>query len=140
MQIDETWFGAWGWATLALVTAGLAEQKNRSRLVWFLLTLLLGPLATAWVVIGARAPDQEAVVAAGPGDDRPTSALLWCGVVVLALAVATGLVAAASGEVGVWVAAGAVALGGVVLVVLHVLAWRLWRRRGTRGGTGAAPR
>ncbi len=35
-----------GWGTLALINAGLAQAKNRSGLNWFLLSLLLGPLAT----------------------------------------------------------------------------------------------
>ncbi len=40
-----------GWGTLALINAGLAQSKNRSGLNWFLLSLLLGPLATFFVVI-----------------------------------------------------------------------------------------
>jgi hypothetical protein len=40
-----------GWGTLALINAGLAQGKNRSGLNWFLLSLLLGPLATFFVVI-----------------------------------------------------------------------------------------
>lgn len=39
------------WFTLACITAGLAEQKGRSRWTWFLLSLLLGPLAIALVVV-----------------------------------------------------------------------------------------
>jgi hypothetical membrane protein len=35
-----------GWFTLALINAGLAQGKNRSGLVWFLLSLVLGPVAT----------------------------------------------------------------------------------------------
>lgn len=35
-----------GWFTLALINAGLAQSKNRSGLLWFLLSLLLGPIAT----------------------------------------------------------------------------------------------
>jgi hypothetical protein len=35
-----------GWGTLALVNAGLAQGKGRSGLNWFLLSLLLGPVAT----------------------------------------------------------------------------------------------
>ena len=35
-----------GWGSLALINAGLAQGKNRSGLAWFLLSLLLGPLAT----------------------------------------------------------------------------------------------
>jgi hypothetical protein len=40
-----------GWGTLALINAGLAETKNRSRLAWFLLSLLLGPIATFILVV-----------------------------------------------------------------------------------------
>ncbi|WP_397538502.1 hypothetical protein [Rummeliibacillus pycnus] len=35
-----------GWGTLALINAGIAQGKNRTGLNWFLLSLLLGPLAT----------------------------------------------------------------------------------------------
>ncbi|WP_249870612.1 hypothetical protein [Oceanobacillus saliphilus] len=35
-----------GWGTLALINAGLAQGKNRTGINWFLLSLLLGPLAT----------------------------------------------------------------------------------------------
>ncbi|EHS55103.1 hypothetical protein P4H71_13675 [Paenibacillus kribbensis] len=40
-----------GWGTLALINAGLAQSKNRSRLNWFLLSLLIGPLATLFIVV-----------------------------------------------------------------------------------------
>ena len=40
-----------GWGTLALINAGLAQGKNRSGLAWFLLGLLLGPLATLIIVL-----------------------------------------------------------------------------------------
>ena len=42
------------WLALAIVTAGLAEQKGRRRWIWFVLGLLLGPIATALVVVWAR--------------------------------------------------------------------------------------
>ena len=45
-----------GWLTLALVNAGLAEQKNRSRLTWFFVSLFIGPLATFLIVVWQRAP------------------------------------------------------------------------------------
>lgn len=35
-----------GWGSLALINAGLAQGKNRSGLAWFLLSLVLGPIAT----------------------------------------------------------------------------------------------
>jgi hypothetical protein len=35
-----------GWRTLALINAGLAQGKGRRGLIWFLISLLLGPVAT----------------------------------------------------------------------------------------------
>jgi hypothetical protein len=43
------WFVGWG--TLALINAGLAQGKNRSGLLWFLLSLVLGPIATLILVL-----------------------------------------------------------------------------------------
>ncbi|MNO93238.1 hypothetical protein D3C76_848350 [compost metagenome] len=43
-----------GWGTLALINAGLAQGKNRSGLNWFLLSLLLGPIATFFLVISNK--------------------------------------------------------------------------------------
>lgn len=49
-----TWgLGGGGWLVLALVNAGLAEQKNRPRLSWFVVSLFLGPLATFLIVTWA---------------------------------------------------------------------------------------
>ena len=39
-----------GWFTLALINAGIAQGKRRSGLNWFLLSLLLGPIATFLLV------------------------------------------------------------------------------------------
>jgi hypothetical protein len=47
---DASGYGI-GWLTLALINAGLAQGKYRSGLAWFLLSLLLGPVATLLVVI-----------------------------------------------------------------------------------------
>jgi len=49
MDIRHEWFAGWG--TLALVNAGLAQAKHRSGLVWFLLSVLLGPIATLCIVV-----------------------------------------------------------------------------------------
>ena len=43
------WFVGWG--TLALINAALAQGKNRSGLLWFALSLLLGPLSTLLLVL-----------------------------------------------------------------------------------------
>lgn len=42
--ISTQWFAGWG--TLALLNAGLAQSKRRSGLIWFLVSLPLGPIAT----------------------------------------------------------------------------------------------
>ena len=39
-----------GWGTLSLINAGLAQSKNRSGLVWWLISLLIGPIATFIIV------------------------------------------------------------------------------------------
>jgi hypothetical protein len=49
MEIRNEWFAGWG--TLALVNAGLAQAKHRSGLLWFLASLLLGPIATLCIVV-----------------------------------------------------------------------------------------
>ncbi len=40
-----------GWFTLSLINAGLAQAKGRSGLNWWLLSLLLGPVATLLIVV-----------------------------------------------------------------------------------------
>ena len=40
-----------GWGTLALINAGLAQSKRKSRLMWFVVSLFLGPIATFLIVI-----------------------------------------------------------------------------------------
>jgi hypothetical protein len=49
----QTYQAPWyaGWGTLALVNAGLAQSKNRSGLIWFLVSLICGPLATLLIVV-----------------------------------------------------------------------------------------
>jgi len=45
-----------GWGTLALLNAGVAQGKNRSGLGWFLLSLILGPIATFILVLLDKLP------------------------------------------------------------------------------------
>jgi len=40
-----------GWGTLSLINAGLAQAKGRSGLIWWILSLFLGPIATFLIVI-----------------------------------------------------------------------------------------
>jgi hypothetical protein len=41
------------WMMLAFITAGIAQGKNRSGMTWGLLSVLLGPLALAALVLFA---------------------------------------------------------------------------------------
>jgi len=34
-----------GWITLAMIVAGFAQTKERSSLIWFIIALILGPIA-----------------------------------------------------------------------------------------------
>ena len=40
-----------GWGTLSLVNAGLAQSKGRSGLLWWVFSLLLGPVGTFLIVV-----------------------------------------------------------------------------------------
>jgi hypothetical protein len=105
------------WFALALVNAGLAEQKGRSRLAWFLISLFLGPFATAWIVIAPR-PSTVSTIAP---EEWPPFLLLLVGLVLLALAVVAGLAAAANNELSLWIACGVAVVGAVAF---GVAAWR----------------
>ena len=81
-----------GWGALALINAGLAQGKRRSGLAWFLLSLLLGPLATLLIV-----------VLPVPGEAPATTDLrcVWvlvAGVVLIVVVGAVGLLAAHPGS------------------------------------------
>jgi hypothetical protein len=133
--MDQQWIGSWGWLALALVNAGLAEQKDRSRWTWFVVSLLLGPIATFFIVTWERAPERPV----GRPGEGPTNGLLAVGI---GLAVAAAVSAVAAGVVtdpdsGLWVLAAALAVVAAASLVLHVLAHRRWAA--LRAGRGRAP-
>jgi hypothetical protein len=89
------------WFALALVNAAIAQQRGRSGLNWFLLSLLLGPLATLLLVIyGVDPPgrpdarDGQAVI------DVPTPMVI---ALVVLLVPAIAIAAIEFGPVGVLV-------------------------------------
>ncbi len=53
-----------GWGTLALINAGLAQTKHRSALIWFFISLLIGPIATFLIVV--LDPEPVAPPSGGP--------------------------------------------------------------------------
>ena len=105
-----------GWFVLALVNAGLAEQKNRSRWTWFVLSLFLGPVATFFIVVWepVTEPPLEVRNPFARADDR------YLTLAFLALVLTIGaLFFAAIGNTGyMWVATG---VGAAVVVVFLVL-------------------
>ena len=54
-----------GWGTLSLINAGLAQAKGRGGMNWFLLSLLLGPIATLLIVLTEPLSKERPL-----GDDR----------------------------------------------------------------------
>lgn len=40
-----------GWGTLSLINAGLAQGKRRGGLAWFMISIILGPIATFLIVV-----------------------------------------------------------------------------------------
>lgn len=55
--MDEGYFVGWG--TLSLINAGLAQGKNRSGMNWFLISLLLGPIATLLLLTYGKLPNSD---------------------------------------------------------------------------------
>ncbi len=88
--------GGWGWLALALVNAGLAEQKNRSRWSWFVISLLIGPFATAIIVIRPRADDVQ--------QPEWTPGMLFASTIIFAvIAIAAAVGAITSAEWALWI-------------------------------------
>lgn len=40
-----------GWGTLSLINAGLAQSKGRSGFLWWIASILVGPIATLLIVV-----------------------------------------------------------------------------------------
>lgn len=57
MYVAESGSFVVGWGTLTLINAGLAQAKGRSGLNWWLLSILLGPIATFFLVVMAPLRD-----------------------------------------------------------------------------------
>lgn len=51
------------WLTVAILAGGFARTRNRSAWTWFLLTLLLGPIAAFLLVTWPALPDPAHAVA-----------------------------------------------------------------------------
>jgi hypothetical protein len=65
-----------GWLTLSLINAGLAQGKGRSGLNWWVISLLLGPIATLLIVIRPRVetPSVQLLMEMAGGEEDPAGA------------------------------------------------------------------
>jgi type IV secretory pathway VirB2 component (pilin) len=52
IQLENSFFVGWG--TLSLINAGLAQSKGRSGMVWWLISIVAGPIATLLIVVMGR--------------------------------------------------------------------------------------
>jgi len=115
-QPDSWFLNGGGWFVLALVNAGLAEQKNRSRWNWFVLSMFLGPVATFLIVVWepVTQPPLELRNSFEKADGR------YLTLAILALVLTAGaLFFAVAGQAWyMWVASGVGALALAVFLVL----------------------
>lgn len=45
-----------GWGTLALINAAIAQLQRRGTLLWLLISLILGPIATIILIVTYTSP------------------------------------------------------------------------------------
>jgi archaellum biogenesis protein FlaJ (TadC family) len=118
--MDPAAVNSWAWFALALVNAGLAEQKNRSRLNWFLVSILLGPIATLLIVVWKPAP-------ARPDDEAPQPISLSTGILALGVTLAAAaiivvaLLASSEWSVVAWIVAAALMAGALSCLVTFIV-------------------
>ena len=57
MEVSQEYYADWG--TLAMINAAIAQSKDRSGMNWFLLSLVLEPLATLLLITVYRNPSAD---------------------------------------------------------------------------------
>lgn len=136
--MDPAAVNSWGWFALALVNAGLAEQKNRSRLNWFLVSIFLGPIATLLIVVWKPAPAQ-------PDDEAPQPISLSTGFlaigVTLALAsiIVIALLASSPPSILAWIISGVMMAGALACLITFVVRRPADRARSLAGAPQQTP-
>ncbi|MGJ4846027.1 hypothetical protein [Leifsonia sp. Le1] len=60
------------WLWLAIMTGGLAQAKGRSGWTWFVLGLILGPIAATWLVAWKQFQPTTPAAPASPAPPSPT--------------------------------------------------------------------
>jgi len=115
-QPDGWLLNGGGWFVLALVNAGLAEQKNRARGAWFVASLFLGPFATFLIVVWE--PVTEASLEALHPLIKPDDRYLTLAFLVFVLTGVLIFLAVLGNDWYMWTASGFGAAGLVALLVL----------------------
>ena len=123
-QQNDWWLNGGGWFVLALVNAGLAEQKNRSRWTWFVVSLLLGPVATFLIVVWE--PVTEPPLELRNPFERADGRYLTLALLALVVTAGAVLFAVAGQAWYMWLASG---VGAVALVVFLMLFQRARTKR-----------
>ena len=100
----------------------LVEQKNRSRLAWFLASLVLGPIATALIVLMAR-PADNPVEPLHPFTDKADRYFSLAGVIAI-LTLGVALLTLLGTTWYQWVGGAVAAVVGVVLSVVCVVQYQ----------------
>lgn len=88
MQDQYVTFSA-AWFTLSLINAGLAQSKHRSGLNWWLVSLLIGPLATLLIV--AWPPGDGFPHPASATMGRTQAVVIAVGIILVVGAILAGL-------------------------------------------------
>lgn len=60
-----------GWGTLSLINAGLAQSKGHSGMAWWVISLLLGPVATFIIVVFLQPTSVQPGWPSIPSQGRP---------------------------------------------------------------------
>ena len=131
-QQGNWWLNGGGWFVLALVNAGLAEQKNRSRWNWFVVSLFLGPVATFFVVVWE--PVTEPPLEVRNPFEKADGRYLTLALMILVLTIGAVLVALAGQAWYMWLASAVGAAAVVVFLLLfrHARAKRMLARAHAR--------
>jgi uncharacterized BrkB/YihY/UPF0761 family membrane protein len=127
------------WISLALVNAGLAETKNRSRLRWFLISLFVGPFATFLIVVWPKStePAPEPLHPIRSPRDRY---LLLGTIAIVLFVVATIIAIAAAFSVGDHLTLPISAAVAVLSAVGFVVAMRAYQRQPRDNRNPSPPR
>ena len=81
-----------GWGTLALINAAIAQMKNRNAAGWLVGSLVMGPLATALLVLFPKLEMTPETLERVKKNEKLTTIVLTVVVIIMAVALAAVLI------------------------------------------------